>query len=64
MQDRTTIIIAHRLSTIQSSDMIVVFDNGEIVEMGNHQELLQHSYGLYRQLYEEQFHKKFAMTPE
>ncbi|MDN3513467.1 MAG: ABC transporter ATP-binding protein/permease [Candidatus Brocadia sp.] len=64
MKGRTTIIIAHRLSTIQSADMIVVFNNGEIVEVGNHQELLQHSYGLYRQLYEEQFHKKFAMTIE
>jgi subfamily B ATP-binding cassette protein MsbA len=64
MKGRTTIIIAHRLSTIQSADMIVVFNNGEIVEVGNHQELLQHSYGLYRQLYEEQFHKKFALTIE
>lgn len=64
MQGRTTIIIAHRLSTIQSADMIAVFDNGEIVEIGNHQELLLHSYGLYRQLYEEQFNKKFALTIE
>lgn len=64
MQGRTTIIIAHRLSTIQSADMIVVFHNGEIVEVGNHQELLRHSYGLYRQLYEEQFNKRFAMTME
>jgi subfamily B ATP-binding cassette protein MsbA len=61
MQGRTTIIIAHRLSTTQSADMIVVFDNGEIVEIGNHQELLQYPNGLYRRLYEEQFHKKFAM---
>ncbi|MFO0795784.1 MAG: ABC transporter ATP-binding protein, partial [Candidatus Brocadiaceae bacterium] len=64
MQGRTTIIIAHRLSTIQSADMIVVFDNGEIVEIGNHRELLHRSYGLYRQLYEEQFNKKLAMTIE
>ena len=57
MQGRTTITIAHRLSTIQSADKIVVFDNGEIVENGNHQELLQKPYGLYRCLYEEQFNK-------
>ncbi|MDO8142311.1 MAG: ATP-binding cassette domain-containing protein [Candidatus Brocadiales bacterium] len=57
MQGRTTIIIAHRLSTIQSADKIVVFDNGEIVEVGSHQELLQKSYGLYRRFYEEQFNK-------
>ena len=59
MQGRTTIIIAHRLSTIQSADKIVVFDDGEIVEIGNHQELLQKPYGLYRRLYEEQFNKWF-----
>ncbi len=64
MQGRTTIIIAHRLSTIQSADMIVVFDNGEIVEVGSHRELLQRSYGLYRQLYQEQFNRKLSMTIE
>lgn len=64
MKGRTTVIIAHRLSTIQSADMIVVFHNGEIVEKGNHQELLQHSCGIYRELYEEQFNKKFAVTIE
>ncbi|MFO0792715.1 MAG: ABC transporter ATP-binding protein [Candidatus Brocadiaceae bacterium] len=56
MQGRTTIIIAHRLSTIQCADTIIVFDNGEIVETGNHQELVQ-SEGLYQKLYEEQFYK-------
>jgi len=62
MHGRTTLIIAHRLSTIQSADTIVVFDSGEIVEIGNHQELLQKSYGLYQRLHEEQFNKKFTMT--
>ena len=60
MQGRTTIIIAHRLSTIQSADKIVVFDNGEIVEIGNHQELLKKPYGLYQRLYEEQFKNRFT----
>ncbi len=61
MQGRTTIIIAHRLSTIQAADMIVIFDNGQIVEVGKHQELLQ-KYGLYHRLYEEQFNRMFAMA--
>ena len=50
---RTTIIIAHRLSTIKDCDRIVCFDNGEIVEMGTHDELLKHD-GYYRKLYEAQ----------
>lgn len=50
---RTTIIIAHRLSTIKDCDRIVCFDNGEIVEIGTHDELLQHD-GYYRKLYEAQ----------
>ena len=44
----------------ESADKIVVFDNGEIVEIGNHQELMQKSYGLYRRLYEEQFKNRFT----
>ena len=50
---RTTIIIAHRLSTIKDCDKIVCFDNGRIVEMGTHNELLQHD-GYYKKLYEAQ----------
>jgi ABC-type multidrug transport system fused ATPase/permease subunit len=44
----TTIVIAHRLSTIRDADKIVVLKNGELVEMGNHNELLQqHPDGVY-----------------
>ena len=48
---RTTICIAHRLSTIQNADLIVVLDNGRIVETGTHEQLLQ-SRGLYCKFYE------------
>lgn len=52
--NRTSIVIAHRLSTILSADLILVMDNGRIVERGTHQELLALS-GLYAHLYETQF---------
>ena len=48
---RTTICIAHRLSTIQNADLIVVLDNGRIVETGTHEQLLQ-ARGLYCKFYE------------
>lgn len=51
MKDRTVLCIAHRLSTIVNADIIVVVDNGEIVEQGTHQELLELN-GKYRRLYE------------
>lgn len=54
MLNRTTFVIAHRLSTILHADKIVVIDKGEIVEMGSHQELLEHE-GLYQKLYSMQF---------
>ncbi len=46
---RTLIVIAHRLSTVREADRIVVLDDGQIVEMGNHQELLNHD-GIYQRL--------------
>ncbi|MGM0601828.1 MAG: ABC transporter ATP-binding protein [Bacillota bacterium] len=54
MQNRTTFIIAHRLSTIKNADNIVVMENGEIVEQGNHRELLNKN-GKYASLYQGQF---------
>ena len=54
MQGRTTICIAHRLSTVQKADLIIVLDQGRIVEKGTHAELLQRG-GIYQKLYELQF---------
>ena len=54
MQGRTSIVIAHRLSTIRDSDLIVVLDQGRIVEQGSHEELLRRK-GKYHELYMTQF---------
>jgi len=54
MQNRTSVIIAHRLSTIQHADMIVVVEDGRIVESGTHEELIRNPAGIYRKLYEMQ----------
>lgn len=54
MKNRTSIVIAHRLSTIRDSDIIVVMDNGRIVESGSHDELLKNK-GKYYELYMTQY---------
>jgi len=54
MEGRTSVVIAHRLSTIQDADVIVVMDQGSIVETGNHEELLRQK-GKYYELYMTQF---------
>lgn len=54
MKNRTTFVIAHRLSTIFHADKILVMKNGEIIEKGKHQELIQKE-GAYKKLYDTQF---------
>lgn len=56
MVGRTTLVIAHRLSTVQNADLIVVLDEGQVVETGTHASLLAQG-GLYSRLHELQFHQ-------
>ena len=59
MKGRTSFIIAHRLSTIRDADLILVMKDGDIIEQGNHEELLAKG-GFYSQLYNSQFEKVTA----
>ena len=52
--DRTSFVIAHRLSTIRDADLILVMEDGSIVEQGSHEELLSEG-GAYARLYRSQF---------
>ena len=54
MKDRTSFVIAHRLSTIKNADIILVMKDGDIIEQGNHKELIEKN-GFYAQLYHSQF---------
>ena len=56
MRGRTSFIIAHRLSTIRDADLILVMKDGDIVEQGNHEELLEQN-GFYAELYNSQFER-------
>ncbi|TLN03724.1 ATP-binding cassette domain-containing protein, partial [bacterium] len=57
MKGRTSFIIAHRLSTIRDADLILVMRDGDIVEQGNHEELLEKN-GFYAELYNSQFERE------
>jgi len=59
MKNRTSFIIAHRLSTIRDADLILVMNEGDIVEQGNHEELLARR-GFYAELYSSQFESDFV----
>ena len=54
MEGRTSFVIAHRLSTIRDADLILVMKDGDIIEQGNHEELLAKN-GFYAELYNSQF---------
>ena len=56
MKDRTIIVIAHRLATTQEANKIIVFDKGEISEVGNHYDLINKP-GIYKELCEKQLIK-------
>jgi ATP-binding cassette subfamily B protein len=61
MKDRTSFVIAHRLSTIRDADLILVMNNGTIIEQGKHEELLEQK-GFYEQLYNSQFANKAPLS--
>lgn len=54
MKGRTSFVIAHRLSTIKDADIILVMKDGDIIEQGNHKQLLEQN-GFYANLYNSQF---------
>jgi ATP-binding cassette subfamily B protein len=59
MEGRTSFVIAHRLSTIRDADVVLVINEGRIIERGTHQELLDRR-GFYYRLYNSQFKGKAA----
>jgi ATP-binding cassette subfamily B multidrug efflux pump len=63
MQGRTTFVIAHRLSTVRRADLILVMQDGQIVERGAHNELIQAG-GLYRQIYDLQLRDQDKFPPD
>jgi ABC-type multidrug transport system fused ATPase/permease subunit len=63
MRDRTCFVIAHRLSTIRDADLILVIDDGRIVEQGTHEELLANG-GRYRDMVHAQLLATETLAPE
>jgi len=63
MRDRTSVVIAHRLSTILAADVILVVDDGHVVEQGTHAELLEMD-GLYARLYRTQFREQLGQAAD
>jgi ATP-binding cassette, subfamily B, multidrug efflux pump len=53
MRQRTSIIVSHRISTVRHADLIIVLDNGRVVEQGHHDELVRRR-GLYAELHQKQ----------
>ncbi len=51
MEDRTTFIIAHRIQSVMDADLVLVFDKGEIVQHGTHEQLME-EIGIYRDIYD------------
>ncbi len=62
IQNKTVFVIAHRLSTIKNADRIAVINEGELVELGTHEELMQIENGKYKNLYEMQFKNQENMA--
>ena len=58
MKDKTVFVIAHRLSTIKNADRIAVINEGHLVELGNHNDLMKIPNGQYKTLYDMQFKKQ------
>ena len=63
MKTRTTLVIAHRLSTVINADKILVFDDGRLVDIGHHEELIKRD-GIYKVLFERQFGKELNGTED
>jgi ABC-type multidrug transport system fused ATPase/permease subunit len=63
MEGRTTFVIAHRLSTVQRADLILVMENGQVIEHGTHRELISQD-GLYREICELQLQDREKFREE